>query len=587
MRILFSFFYLFALALVSTMAHAAPRELPRMENPSLSPDGRYVAYLARDAANQVALEVIDLDGDDARRRVIDASAFEGQTLDWWGWGNSERLLCGLHLGGRSTVLAVNVDGGDRRVLLRHEQRGDDPDLRPQVIDWLPREPKSVLLRLQAQGEAFPSVQQLDVLDGALRIRLAAQPPIRHFRTDNFGEVRFGWGAEPDGTIAAFSRLGEAKLWRPLKWKRLTRFHPPPGVPALQPMPVHVTVADHLTALGRRGAHDAMFSLDLSDQEDPHLSVFADGSHAMQPIVSPRGTLIGLELSGGERPVIWFDNRSQNVAERVGAELGGAQVRVIDFVDNPSRFLVRARRGNEPTRLYLYGMAGGPFELRQIGRLDGAPLKAAPAAAAAPSSAPGGDTLDLLITVIDHATKKPVAGLPMRVVLSSDPQWQRPDAGTRYVTDDRGRVRDSRPVRMEKKRVGLDIPLVTHAAVGFDIGVEVEIKQGMPLLYTLTLDEVKKAHGTLISNTQVYTRGADGGFTRKVDLGWNATNNENGDVYTLPPRDAKTFDRLPDPPPFRITERNLQLLPHAKADGTTRWALDLRLTWDPYKPRPGG
>jgi hypothetical protein len=526
--------------------------------------------------------------------VIDASGFDGQSLDWWGWGNSERLLCGLHLGKHSTVLAVNVDGSDRRVLLRHEQRGDDADLRPHVIDWLPREPGFVLLRLQAAGDAWPSAQQLDVLDGTLKTRVAAQPPIRHFITDPFGEVRFGWGTEPDGTMAGFSRLGEPKLWRPLKWKRLTRFRPPPGVPALQPMPVHVDVADQLRAVGRRGAHDAMWSLDLTDQEDPQLDVFADGTHAMQPIVSPRGALIGLELPGGERPVVWYDGRSENVVERVGKELGGAQVRVIDSVDNPSRYLIRARRGSEPSRLYLYGMAGGPFELRQIGRLDGAPLQAAPAAvAAAPSasststSSPAGDTLDLLITVIDAATKKPVTGLPVRVVLSSDPQWQGPDAGTRYVTDERGRVRDSRPVRMEKKRVGLDIPLVTHAAVGFDIGIQVETGKGMPLLYTLTLDEVKKAHGTLISNTQVFTRGADGGFTRKVDLTWSATNNQIQDVYTLPPRDAKSFDRLPDPPPFRITQRNVQLLPHAKADGTTRWALDLRLTWDPYRPREGG
>jgi hypothetical protein len=173
------------------------------------------------------------------------------------------------------------------------------------------------------------------------------------------------------------------------------------------------------------------------------------------------------------------------------------------------------------------------------------------------------------------------------VLSSDEDWRAGSAGKRYVTDALGRVRDTLKLRTRHRRVGLDIPLVTHAAVGFEIGLESPTDRGMPLLYTLTLDEVKKARGTLISATKVYTRAADGRFTREVDLNWFATSNDAGDVYTMPPRDTRSYARLPDPPPFRLTHRNLQLLPHPRADGTTRWALDLRLTRDPYRPREGG
>lgn len=581
------------LSLMATLTHAAAgsqkKEMPRMENPSLSPDGRYVAYLVRDTAGNVAIETIDLDGDDARRRAIDSSAFDGQSLDWWGWANSDLLLCGLHQGKRATILVVNADGSGRRVLLKHEARSDDPDLRPQVIDWLPREPQYVLLRLQGAGAAFPSVQQLDLLDGALKVRVAAQPPIRHFRTDRFGEVRFGWGTDENGAMVGFSRLGEAKRFRPLKWKRLTRLRVPPGVRSLEPMPVFVDVMGHLPAVGRRdGQKDAIWWLDLSDQEDPRPNPWADGTHAFQPIVTARGELLGLELSGGERPRIWYEAGADNVGERVAKALGvdAVEVAVIDLVDNPARFLVRARRGTGPTRLYLYGIAGGPFELREIGRLDGAPVQAAAAAASTPPAATGGDTLDLLITVLDPVTHKPIEGLPVRVVLSSDPDWRSPDAGKRYVTDDKGRVRDSRPVKMEARRVNLDIPLVTHGAVGFDFGIEMRT-EGMPLLYTLTLDEVKKAQGTLLSNQRVYTRDADGRYTREVDLSWFAANHDTSDAYTIPPRDDKTYARLSNPPPHRLTHRSIQLLPHPRADGTTRWAFDLRLTLDPYRPREGG
>ncbi len=84
-----------------------------------------------------------------------------------------------------------------------------------------------------------------------------------------------------------------------------------------------------------------------------------------------------------------------------------------------------------------------------------------------SAAPApGEELDVLITVTDPAGKVPVTGLPLRLVLSSDPDPRAPDAGRRYVTDAKGRVRDGLRVIMESKRVGLDIPLVSFLGAGF-------------------------------------------------------------------------------------------------------------------------
>jgi hypothetical protein len=584
------------MTLMSTMAGAAPakKEVPPMENPALSPDGRYLAYLLRDIAGNAAVELLDLDRDDAHRRVLDAGAIEaGVVIDRCGWGNSERLLCGFR--GRtnaavSGLFAVNADGSGPRMLVRQVRAGGDERTRPEVIGWERDDLRSVLIALHASGEDYPSVQRLDLYTGALELLLPAQAPIQNFILDGYGEVRFGWGQAPDGTSAAFSRLGKARLWRGLKWQRLTRFAPASGPNVLRPLKGDVYLGDSVSAVGRDAGGDAIWHIDVNDRTDPQRMRAGNGE--CRPIVSPRGRLLGLEFpQDAERRWWWMDGRSDNVIGCVAAQLPDAEITMLDYVDNPSRFILQASpRGKTKAspRVYLYRIAGGPFELRELGKIERAStLQEAPKAVASKQPlGPAADDLDLLITIVDPATKKPVTGLPLRVVLSSDPDWQAPDAGKRYVTDDRGRVRDTRQVRMESRRVGLDIPLVTHAAAGFEIGIQIGTA-GMPLLYTLTLDEVKKAHGTLISDTQVYTRAADGTFSKEVDLTWNATNNETQDVYTLPPRDAKTFERLPDPPPFRITERNLQLLPHPKADGSTRWALDLRLTLDPYRPREGG
>lgn len=580
---------LLAMTMTSTLANAAAptKELPRMENPALSPDGRHVAYLSRDTSGNAALELINLDRDDARSRVLDGGAVDGGVLDWCGWGNSERLLCGFHGRGNgdvSGIVAVNPDGSGMRMLVRQVRPGGDERTRPQVIDWKRDDLKSVLIQLYATGEAYPAVQRLDFTTGALEVVVAAQAPIQHFMFDEYGEVRFGWGEERKGAMAGYSRLGQARMWRGLKWERLKRF-PPTG---LQPISGRRIYDDSVSALGPYQDGECMFSVDLTDQSDPARNTGgAYGTGKAQLFRSPKGEFLGMAFPAGDRPPLWFNGRLQNVIRMVGEELPGRDITVIDYVDNPSRFIVRSQRSKEPARIHFYGIAGGPFELRELGRVEPGPLlepTGSVAAAPPPTSNPaasGTEDLDILITVLDPA-KAPVKGLPMRVVLSSDPDWRAPEAGKRYVTDERGRVRDGLKVRMESRRVGLDIPLVTHKAVGFEIGIEIGI-EGMPLLYTLTLDEVKKARATLISDTQVYTRAADGSFTREVDLTWNTTNAG----YTLPPRDPKTFDRLPNPPPFRLTERNLQLLPHPKADGTNRWVLDLRLSLEPYRPRPGG
>ncbi|TDU23251.1 hypothetical protein DFR24_4774 [Panacagrimonas perspica] len=187
-----------------------------------------------------------------------------------------------------------------------------------------------------------------------------------------------------------------------------------------------------------------------------------------------------------------------------------------------------------------------------------------------------DTLDLLITVVDEA-KMPVVGLPMRVVFSDDEQPRAPGSGQRFVTDDKGRVRQTRELSLKQRRVELDIPFVRHKTEMFDIGVEPALG-GTPLLYTLELDTFKV--NTLISAQQVYRRGTDGRFSDPVNLDWEVTNPPN--EYRVPPLDAK-FNPIADVPPARLGRRALTLIPHPRVDGSRRWTLDLRLAVVPYRP----
>ncbi|MGH8518806.1 MAG: hypothetical protein ACREUE_15250, partial [Panacagrimonas sp.] len=81
------------LLLLAMTSSTDAAELPRMRDPALSPDARYLAFGSPDeaAGGGMALDVLELDRDDRRRRLLESA--DAGTVDWCMWGNSERLVC--------------------------------------------------------------------------------------------------------------------------------------------------------------------------------------------------------------------------------------------------------------------------------------------------------------------------------------------------------------------------------------------------------------------------------------------------------------------------------------------------------------
>lgn len=571
------------------MTSAVPAaELPAMRDPAMSPDARYLAFRSPDDGG-MALDVLELDRDDRRRRLLDGA--EAGTIDWCMWGNSERLVCSqVDAGGGTRLIAVDAAGrGIAKVLVAQASAGaSDPSRRPIVVDWMRHDPRHMLIRLYVGNADWPSVHRLDLYDGTLEEHVAAQAPIVHFVTDQDQEVRLGVGQErPGGAFAVYARLGRTILWKKPAWKRLAKF---PAAAAssdlidLRPLPGEHVISQQARLVARTQAGDTSWRVYLDEKTEPEHG----STRRMVTRVSPMNEWVGTEFPDNEpeRRFTWAGN-GDRALEDVGKARPGWQDRLVQYVMNPSSYLIESRRkADAPPKFLLYASTTSGYALRELGDEASRASKVRATPASAPTAATaGGEELDVLITVTDPAGKKPVADLPIRVVLSSDADPRAPDAGKRYVTDAKGRVRDSLRVDMQSRRVNLDIPLITHKSRGFEIGFEIRM-DGMPLLYTLTLDEVKQS--TLISNRQVFTRDdARGAFEREVYMDGSATSHDASDVYTLPPRDPRTFERLPDPPSSRLSLRNLQMLSHPRADGSNRWTLEVRMSLDPYRPREGG
>jgi dipeptidyl aminopeptidase/acylaminoacyl peptidase len=197
---------------------------PQMQSPHLSPDGRLLVYLGT-ISGAPAVILRDL-RTGAERPILHVYS-GGYDVSRCEFKNDERLLC--HLDGvvygpggepypSSRLVAVNADGGGLRVLFADgvgTGAAVGLQFQDRIVHWLPDDPRHVLIELTGRGTVFPSVYQLDVYSGAVRLVVPADPPVMEWTADNQGVVRFGYGFRSDSAVY-IARNGASAPWRTLE-----------------------------------------------------------------------------------------------------------------------------------------------------------------------------------------------------------------------------------------------------------------------------------------------------------------------------------------------------------------------------------
>ncbi len=177
-------------------------ELPQVENPRMSPDGRrIVARLARDG--QMFLAVIAVDGGAAPTYIHPGKV----DLNWWRWVNDDWIVVGV---GReqnvegtefyvSRAIGIQVSTGRMVPVAGKDaaQRGDD-------IVWVARDGSArVMLAYQTsiyinRPGFWPKVEEVDLGTGARRLVQGPREGVRSWYADRDGVIRMGVGSSLDG-----------------------------------------------------------------------------------------------------------------------------------------------------------------------------------------------------------------------------------------------------------------------------------------------------------------------------------------------------------------------------------------------------
>jgi hypothetical protein len=122
----------------------------------------------------------------------------------------------------------------------------------------------------------------------------------------------------------------------------------------------------------------------------------------------------------------------------------------------------------------------------------------------------------------EAPDRPLPGVPVRLVLGQGPNWQDPNAGNRFVTDDKGEARYSAPGIVDRRwsvTTGLSLPQRSdHIMLAAELEQLIPTSGGqyrhLQWLYTLDIDCYTTSDCASSDISAVYARDAKGRFTVK-------------------------------------------------------------------------
>jgi dienelactone hydrolase len=304
---------------------------PKVEDVSISPDGRYLALIQTQDGRAMAVVSDRQAGKEQVMRPV-VTEPEHFRMTWCHWATNTRLLCGF-LGmardrfvyGATRLVAVDADGKNMRVLIQNsgEAQGQFQD---RIINWSPGPPNTVLIEadegmdagqlasgVQVIGNvgthALPAVFELNVVTGWLKIRQHARDPIRHWITDKRGQVRLGSGFVGT-TISYWARLdGESN------WQRLTKFEIFSRENHFDPVAISEEDPNLAYAFGPSEGRKALWLIDLKDKEDPRLVFSHPVVDISGPVFGRDGRLIGSRYDDGYPLMYYADS---GIRELIGA-----------------------------------------------------------------------------------------------------------------------------------------------------------------------------------------------------------------------------------------------------------------------------
>ncbi len=329
----------------------------QVEDVSISPDGRYLALIQTHDGKAAAVVIDRRAGAPRVQRIVLAEP-EHFRMTWCRWATNTRLLCGFEamvnagfVYGVTRLVAVDADAKNMRVLIQ-----GNPDAQGQfqdrIINWSPGPADTVLIEAdeglsrsdQAPGvqvfgsvgtHALPAVFELNVVTGSLEFRQRARNPIRHWITDNRGQVRLGWGFSGT-TVSYYARLDGDSDWR-----RLTKFEVFSRENHFEPIAISGEDSNKAYALGPYDGRNALWLIDLTDKEDPSIVFSHPLVDAARAVLARDGRLLGVRYETAYPMMYFVDDPVRDLLAAVPKLIPGEFNTVFETTHDEKVYVIRS------------------------------------------------------------------------------------------------------------------------------------------------------------------------------------------------------------------------------------------------------
>ena len=328
-------------------------ELPRVQAPALSPDGRrYAAKIAIQGKQYFA--IVPVEGTDPPR-LLNAGAVG---LNWWRWVNDEWVIVGI---GQSLI--VNGDDlyatralGFNTVTGKIVQlAGRDAALGGDDIIWTARDgsPRVMIAYQKSmyvdKPDFWPQVDEIDLATGKRKQIVAGNTGVVSWYADGNGVVRIGVGRSEDG-------LSSRVLYRTTQQERFRVVDRAKGpddtltIPSafLKEAGKAVTIEDD------EGGFSALYELDLATLQRGR-QLFASKGYDIEGLaLDPSGFgYLGVAVHETQPGIHWTDPGMAEIQKTVAGLIKGARASIVSVSTDRSRAMVAVGGADTPGAYFVY------------------------------------------------------------------------------------------------------------------------------------------------------------------------------------------------------------------------------------------
>lgn len=327
----------------------------RVQDVSISPDGRYLAIVARQ--NGTAFVMIkDRQSTDAPTTVYEPTTQLGYLPRACHWAKAARLVCTLSVfppTGRTSryldvkMIALNPDGSKRIILLE----GDDTPwpLLPRVIDWQRQNPNEVLVANNWYQPA-PFDGNIGMSSGAFLSRLNVQTNkissagaelprgrYRKFVGDGNGSAILAVGTE--GSVTPRTWTAAARTSTSAPWIQLSRLAPHLNDLRFEPVALVAGTTDGFMLMDHQG-RTALWRVDLTNGRDPTLELWHEEFNVHDVLRDGDGGLMGVRLATSAAGPLYLDGRARELDALLRAKWPERRNEFLDATANLKEVVVR-------------------------------------------------------------------------------------------------------------------------------------------------------------------------------------------------------------------------------------------------------